>query len=195
MNATPRHLSLAELDAGLRALPPAPKDRGTLALILRRTDDGRRETPARVALDRALGVPGDKWSRSPEPRDRDMQLAVMNRDVAALIAAGQPLVTFGDNLYVDLDLSAANLPAGTRIRVGGALVEMTAFPHDGCAKFNARFGNDALRLVQRKQTRHHNYRGVYWKVIEPGEIAVGDGIEVMRGRPPTARALERTAAP
>jgi MOSC domain-containing protein YiiM len=109
-----------------------------------------------------------------------MQLAVMNRDVAALIAAGQPLTTFGDNLYVDLDLSAANLPPGTRLRLGGALLETTAFPHNGCAKFNARFGNDALRLVQRMETRHQNYRGVYWRVVEPGEIAVGDAIEVLR---------------
>ena len=99
---------------------------------------------------------------------------------AALVAAGQPLTRFGDNLYVDLDLSAANLPFGTRIRVGSALVEMTPYPHNGCAKFNARFGNDALRLVQRKETRDQNYRGVYWRVVEPGEIAVGDAIEVVR---------------
>jgi MOSC domain-containing protein YiiM len=180
----PRHLSLAELDAGLRALPAAPKDRGALALILRRQHDGTRETPARVVLDRELGVPGDRWSRLPAPRDLDTQLAVMNRDVATLIAAGQPLVTFGDNLYVDLDLSAANLPNGTRLRVGGTLVETTPFPHNGCSKFNARFGNDALRLVQRKETRHDNYRGVYWRVIEPGEIAAGDAIEVLRGSAP-----------
>jgi MOSC domain-containing protein YiiM len=180
MNAPVRHLSLAELDAGLRALPPAPRERGTLALILSRSDDGTRETPARVRLDRALGVPGDKWGRLPEPRNLDMQLAVMNRDVAALIGAGQPLVTFGDNLYVDLDLSAANLPFGTRLRVGDALVEMTPHPHNGCAKFNARFGNDALKLVQRKETRDQNYRGVYWRVVEPGEVGVGDAIEVLR---------------
>jgi MOSC domain-containing protein YiiM len=183
-----RHLSLAELDAGIRALPPAPKDRGSLALILSRREDGARTTPERTVLDRELGVPGDAWSRLPAPRDPDMQLAVMNRGVAALIGAGQPLTTFGDNLYVDLDLSAANLPTGTRIRVGRALVETTPFPHNGCAKFNARFGNDALRFVQRKETRDQNYRGVYWRVIEAGEIAVGDAIEVV-SRSPAARAI------
>jgi len=179
MSTAVRHPTLAELDAGLRALPPAPKDYGRLALILCRREDGARETPRRVALDTKLGVPGDRWSLSPAPRNLDMQLAVMNRDVASLIAAGQPLTTFGDNLYVDLDLSAANLPFGTRLRVGDALVEMTPFPHNGCAKFNARFGNDALRLVQRKETRDQNHRGVYWRVIEPGEIALGDPIEVL----------------
>jgi MOSC domain-containing protein YiiM len=180
MNAGVRHLSLAELEAGLRALPPAPRDRGTLALILSRRADGARSTPQRVVLDRELGVPGDAWGRLPAPRNLDMQLAVMNRDVAALIGAGQPLTTFGDNLYVDLELSAANLPSATRLRVGGALLEMTPFPHNGCAKFDARFGNDALKLVQRKETRDQNYRGVYWRVVEAGEIAVGDAIEVLR---------------
>jgi MOSC domain-containing protein YiiM len=180
MSTERRHLSLAELDAGVRDLAPAPRERGTLALILRRTADGARETPERIVLSCQDGVPGDKWSRLPEPRDLDMQLAVMNRGVAALIANGQPLTTFGDNLYVDLDLSAANLPVGTRLRVGRALVRVTTFPHNGCAKFNARFGNDALRFVQRKQTRDQNYRGVYWRVIEAGEAAVGDAIEVLR---------------
>jgi MOSC domain-containing protein YiiM len=179
MNAPLRHLSLAELEAGLRALPAAPRERGTLALILRRREDGVRETPQRVVLSREDGVPGDAWCRLPAPRNVDMQLAVMNRDVATLIAGGQPLTTFGDNLYVDLDLSAANLPFGTRLRVGDALVEMTPFPHNGCAKFNARFGNDALRLVQRKETRDQNYRGVYWRVNEAGEVAVGDVIQVL----------------
>ncbi len=179
MNQPPRHLTLAELEAGLRELPAAPRERGTLALILRRHEDGVRETPGRVVLSCEAGVPGDAWCRLPAPRNLDMQLAVMNRDVAALIAAGQPLTTFGDNLYVDLDLSAANLPAGTRLRVGAALVEVTPHPHNGCSKFNARFGNNALRLVQRAETRSHNYRGVYWRVIEAGAVAVGDAIEVV----------------
>jgi MOSC domain-containing protein YiiM len=191
MNSRIRHRTLAELEEGLRALPPAPQERGSLALILSRRADGVRATPQRVVLDRELGVPGDSWSRLPAPRNLDMQLAVMNRGVAALIAAGQPLTTFGDNLYVDLDLTAANLPPGTRLRVGGALVETTPFPHNGCAKFSARFGNDALRLVQRKQTRDQNYRGVYWRVVEPGEIAVGDAIEVLRSG--ASRATSREA--
>lgn len=163
----------------MRELPAAPRERGTLALILRRREDGVRETPQRVVLDCEDGVPGDAWSRLPAPRNLAMQLAVMNRDVAALIAAGQPLSTFGDNLYVDLDLSTANLPAGTRLRLGAALVEVTPHPHNGCSQFNARFGNDALRLVQRAETRSHNYRGVYWRVIEAGEVAVGGAIAVI----------------
>ncbi len=183
MTAAARHLSLAELDAGLRALPAAPQSRGTLRLIVRRLADGSRETPTKVVLGCAEGVPGDDWIRRP-PQKPDAQLAVMRTDIATLIAAGQPLTTFGDNLLVDLDLSDAALPAGTRLRVGRALVEVTPEPHNGCAKFNARFGNDALRLVQRKDTRDQNYRGVYWRVIEDGEVAVGDAIEVLNGERP-----------
>jgi MOSC domain-containing protein YiiM len=179
MTTPPRHLSLAELDARLRSLPAAPRTRGSLRLIVRRLADGSREMPARVVLSRAEGIPGDDWIRRP-PQKPDAQLAVMRDDVASAIAAGQPLTTFGDNLFVDLDLSDASLPIGTRLRVGRALVETTPEPHNGCSKFNARFGNDALRLVQRKETRDQNYRGVYWRVIEDGEIAVGDAIEVLR---------------
>jgi MOSC domain-containing protein YiiM len=178
------HRPLAELEAGLRALPEPPRDSGRLALIVRRRADGVRETPDRATLSPEEGVPGDGWSRRP-PRDPEAQLAVMRRDVAELIANGQPLVLFGDNLFVDLDVSAANLPVGTRLRVGRALVEVSPKPHDGCLKFKGRFGNDALRLVQARATRHQNLRGIYWKVAEAGEARVGDAIEVL-SRPRTA---------
>ncbi|HTF34189.1 MAG TPA: MOSC domain-containing protein [Myxococcota bacterium] len=124
------------------------------------------------------GVPGDAWSRRP-PRDPEAQLAVMRRDVAELIANGQCLSLFGDNLFVDLDISAANLPTGTHLRVGAALVEVTAKPHNGCFKFKGRFGEDALRFVQANPTRDQNLRGIYWKVVEPGAAGVGDPIEVV----------------
>jgi len=173
-----RHRPLAELDAGLRALPVLPRDAGRLTLIVRRRADGVRETPERTLLSHEEGVPGDGWSRRP-PRDPEAQLAVMCSDVARLIANGQPLTTFGDNLFVDLDLSAANLPTGTRLRVGPAILCVTPKPHNGCLKFKARFGQDALRFVQQPPTRDRNLRGIYWKVAEPGEVRVGDPIEVL----------------
>lgn len=173
-----RHRSLAGLEEALRALPNAPRDAGRIALIVRRRPDGVRETPERVVLTPEAGVPGDGWSRRP-PRDPEAQLAVMRRDVAELLANGQPLTLFGDNLLVDLDISAANLPDGTRLRVGEALVVVTPKPHDGCRKFHARFGGDALRFVQTPATRGLNLRGIYWKVVAPGAAAMGDRIEVL----------------
>jgi MOSC domain-containing protein YiiM len=173
-----RHLELARLEAGLRELAPAPKDAGELRLLVRRRADGARETPARVRLSPEEGVPGDGWNRRP-PRKPEAQLAVMQWDVASLIANGQPLTLFGDNLFVDLDLSAANLPAGSRLRIDGALVEVTPEPHDGCVKFQGRFGAAALRLVQAAPTRDRNLRGVYWRVVEAGEVSVGARIQVL----------------
>jgi hypothetical protein len=113
------------------------------------------------------------------PRDPDAPLAVMRRDVAELIANGQPLTLFGDNLFVELDLSAANLPVGARLRLGEAEAVVTAKPHNGCRKFNGRFGQDALRFVQQRPTRDQNFRGIYWKTIASGEVAVGDPIQVI----------------
>jgi len=176
-----RHRPLAELEAALRALPAASRDAGRVALVVRRRADGVRETPERTRLTREDGVPGDDWSRRP-PRDPEAQLAVMRREVAELIAHGQPLTLFGDNLIVELDLSAANLPTGSRLRVGEALVEVTPKPHNGCMKFKARFGEAALRFVQAPPTRDQNLRGIYWKVVEPGEVGVGARIEVLSRR-------------
>lgn len=179
-----RHLPAELLAEGLRKRPAAPKDEGRLALIVRRRADGVRETPEITRLDVEEGVPGDGWSRRP-PRKPDAQLAVMCRPLAELVANGQPLSLFGDNLFVDLDLSAANLPVGTRLAVGEAVVEMTAEPHDGCLKFKQRFGLGALRFVQDRATRHENRRGVYWKVIESGEVRVGSPVRVLaRGGAP-----------
>jgi MOSC domain-containing protein YiiM len=172
------HRALAELEAGLRALAESPRDSGLLSCIVRRRADGIRETPQRVRLTREEGVPGDGWSRRP-PRNPEAQLAVMRRDVAEIIAGGQPLTVFGDNLFVEIDISAANLPVGTRLRVGSALVEVTPKPHNGCHKFKGRFGEDALRFVQADATRNQNLRGIYWKVVEPGEVGVGASIGVL----------------
>jgi MOSC domain-containing protein YiiM len=173
-----RHLAYQELAAGLRALAAPPTDAGRLALVVRRRADGIRETPARVLLTPDEGVPGDGWTRRP-PRSLEAQLAVMRHDVATLIANGQSLTLFGDNLFVDLDVSADNLPTGTRLRVGGAIVEVTPKPHNGCSKFAGRFGEDALRFVGPGPERPLNLRGIYWKVVEAGEAAVGSTVTVI----------------
>lgn len=173
-----RHLSTAELEARLRALPPARTDTGRLALIVRRPTKDAREVLPRARLSPEAGLPGDNWSHKPAP-DPTAQLTIMQTSVAELIANGQSLALFGDNLFVDLELSTANLPIGSRLRVGGAVVEVTPMPHDGCSKFNARFGNDALRFVNAKPTRHLNLRGIYWRVVEAGEIEVGSPVQVL----------------
>jgi MOSC domain-containing protein YiiM len=123
------------------------------------------------------GMPGDRWSATPHPPEQ--QLATMSAPVAELIANGQPLALFGDNLYVDLDLSSANLPVGSRLRVGEATLEVTPEPHNGCHQFRDRFGADALRVVSRRETRDSNLRGIYLRVIEPGTVRRGDAALVL----------------
>jgi MOSC domain-containing protein YiiM len=124
-----------------------------------------------------LGVPGDAWSRRASG-NLEMQISVMQKDVAELIANGQPLTLFGDNLFLDLDLSTANLPPGSRVRIGGVLLEITPMPHNGCRKFKARFGDDALQLVWKPELRQRNLRGIYMRVVEEGEVTAGDRAEV-----------------
>ena len=173
------HLPFEVLDARLQALPPAPKDEGRVVALIARPGSNERITHERARLTVTGGMPQDRWSekRSPKP---SQQLATMRGAVAALIANGQGLSMFGDNLFLDLDLSTPNLPAGTRLRAGSALLEVTPEPHDGCRNFKARFGSGALRLVSHKQTRDRNLRGIYLKVIEDGEVAAGDPVQVIR---------------
>jgi hypothetical protein len=172
------HRPLAELTAGLSALLAASTETGRLRLIVSRRADGTRETWERVELSPETGVPGDRWGRRPR-RDPETQLTVIRWDVATLIASGQPLTMFGDNLFVDLDISATNLPVGTRLRLGKALVVVSPRPHEGCLKFKRRFGQDALVFVSAKPTRPQNLRGVHWTILEPGPAAVGDLITVI----------------
>lgn len=175
------HLPLAELERGFESLLP-PKDVGKLALIVARGDDGQRQTPERTVLSVDGGVPGDAWLRDC-PDKIDAQITVMRSDVARLIANGQPLSLFGDNLLVDLDLSVANLPTGSRLRLGSALLEVTPEPHTGCLKFRQRFGGDALRFTAERRFRDLRLRGIYVKTVEQGEIAWGDSIEVLSRGP------------
>ena len=173
-----RHLSLAELERGLASLRP-PADSGSLALIVARGDDGLRATPEKVLLTAEGGVPGDAWARD-SPEKLAAQITLMREDFGRLAANGQPLSLFGDNLVVDLDTSVANLPTGSRLRLGDSLLEVTPEPNTGCLKYRQRFGGDALRLTADRRFRDLRLRGIYVKVVEPGEIALGDRIEVVR---------------
>ena len=114
----------------------------------------------------------------------DAQITVMRADVARLFAGDQPLSLFGDNLLVELDLSPANLPVGTRLRIGSALCEVTPKPHTGCGKFSARFGEDARAVTAAPAFADWRLRGLYIRVLEPGEVSPGDPIQVL-ARPST----------
>ncbi|HET9228992.1 MAG TPA: MOSC domain-containing protein [Thermoanaerobaculia bacterium] len=173
------HLTMEEFEASLDHIRAAPRDEGVLHLIVRRPGVDEREVLEEAELDLAEGLVGDTWkirssSRTPDGSSHpDMQLNIMNARVIALLAR-QPdrWALAGDQLYVDLDLSAANLPPGTRLALGSAVVEVTDQPHTGCKKFAERFGTDALRFVNSPHGRELHLRGINAKVVRPGRIAV-----------------------
>ena len=172
------HLTYEELLAGLRALPSIPRDGGIVVLVVSRPVSGERLVPERCPLTPEGGVEGDRWSRSSDP-GRDSQVTLMRADVAGLFANGQPLSLFGDNLLVELDLSAANLPAGTRLRIGTALCEVTAKPHTGCGKFERRAGAAARAVTAAPEWIDAHLRGIHVRVLAPGDVSPGDLISVI----------------
>lgn len=192
MATTITHLTTAQLQAGLAHVENSPKLEGVLALIVRRPAVNAREVLPVGHLDVAEGLVGDSWSRRGSSRSADglahpeMQLNVMNARAAALIAQHPDRWALaGDQLYVDLDLSAENLPAGTRLAIGTAIIEVTAEPHTGCGKFVERFGLDAMKFVNSPTGRALNLRGINARVVQPGPIRVGDVVRRLDVELPT----------
>jgi MOSC domain-containing protein YiiM len=178
-----RHLTRDELDAGLAGIRRSPAERGSLELIVRRPGVNEREVLEEGEFNCELGLVGDTWHRRASPRMPDksphpgMQVNLMNARAIALIATDRtrwPLA--GDQLYVDLDLSSANLPPGTRLAIGDAVLEVTDVPHTGCAKFGARFGVEAMRFVNSPTGRQLNLRGINARVVVPGRARVGAAV-------------------
>lgn len=175
------HLTPAELQAGLPPIREAPKDQGTLELIVRRPSVEEREVVEEAQLDLELGLVGDNWSSrgrsGGRPANTKAQVTVMNVRATALVARERerwPLA--GDQLYVDFDISAENLPPGSRFAVGSAVLEVTDDPHTGCKKFSSRFGLDALIFVNSPEGRALNLRGINTRVVQAGAVRVGDAV-------------------
>ena len=184
MTVASKQLTAVELEAGLAEISRSPEDHGVLEMIVRRPQVGEREILQEGQLNVAEGLAGDNWrsrgsGRTPNP---DVQLTLMNTRVAALVAQDKSRWHLaGDQLFVDLDLSADNLPAGTRLSIGSAVIEVTAVPHTGCAKFVERFGLDAMKFVNADEHRAKRMRGINTRVVQPGVIRVGDTAHKLSG--------------
>jgi MOSC domain len=175
------HVSAAELEAGLSDIERAPASEGTVQLIVRRPAEGEREVLEEGELDLEEGLVGDRWRSHARKRDESVdtstQLTLMNVRVIALLAPDRDRWGLaGDQLYVDLDLRPENLPPGTRLALGSAVIEVTDMPHTGCAKFSARFGSDAIRFVNSPSGRALRLRGMNARVVQPGRVRRGDSI-------------------
>ncbi len=178
IDAQPRNLEphLADVQA-------APRDNGRVELIVRRPSVDAREIIAEGALDPAQGLVGDSWaargSRMTPDGSAQLEIQVTLINVRVLKAiepdpARWPLA--GDQVYVDLDLSVEALPAGSRLAIGSAVIEVSEPPHTGCAKFSARFGSDALRWINSPTGRAHRMRGLNARIVTAGTIHTGDTI-------------------
>ncbi len=182
-----QHLSVTELEAGLEHIRQSPKDNGTLMMIVRRPLDDEREVIGRGELDPLQGLVGDNWKvrgsrHTPDgSANTNAQITVMNaRTIALLAQAEERWSLAGDQLYIDMDLSTDNLPPGTRLVIGSAVMEVSAEPHTGCKKFSSRFGVEAMKFVNSPEGKQLHLRGINAKVIQAGAIQAGDVVKKMK---------------
>ena len=187
------HRTTAQLLEGLTAVATSPSDEGVLALIALRPTPGARVVATTATLSVEEGVVGDGWRQrgsrhtSDGTAEPERQVTIANIRALDLVAGDRDRVPLaGDQLYVDLDLSAENLPTGTRLHLGEAVLEISAAPHTGCAKFADRFGMDAARLANSPEGRRWNVRGINARVVRSGTIRVGDRITLTRCLPSTS---------
>ena len=176
-----KNMTLEDLQAGLDRIKQSPKDQGTVEMIVRRPGAEEREALEEGQLDLVEGLVGDNWGKRGSSRTSDssshpdMQITVMNTRVIDLIAQDKGRWHLaGDQLFVDIDLSVGNMPPGTRLSLGTAVIEATDQPHTGCKKFVARFGVDALKFLNSDIGKELQLRGINAKVVEPGVVRVGD---------------------
>lgn len=176
-----KHLTTVELEAGLENIRQSPKDNSVLGMIVRRPRVEEREVITEGRLDLVEGLEGDNWkargsSSTPDKSAHpEMQINIMNSRVIGLLAQEKERWQLaGDQLYIDMDLSIENLPAGTKLSIGEAILEVTPVPHSGCKKFTERFGLEAMKFVNSPLGKELHLRGVNAKVIQAGTIRTGD---------------------
>ena len=168
--------STAELEAGVAHIEASPREAGTVQMIVRRPQRDEREVLELARLDPDHGLVGDRWVNGAKPQ-RDEQLTLMSSRVIDLLAGDRALWPLaGDQLFVDFDLSCENLPAGTRLALGEAVIEVSPVPHTGCKKFRARFGLDAMRFVGSPRGKTLQMRGINARIVSAGDVRTGDKI-------------------
>lgn len=175
--------SKEELESKLNYIQKSPLDNGILSLIVRRPDVDQREELERCVLSLKEGLVGDSWVKRPSSRTVDnsahaeAQLTIMNtRTIASICDDESRWKLAGDQFFIDLDLSDKNLPGGTQLSIGSAIIQISSIPHTGCKKFAKRYGKDAVVFVNSEIGKKLHLRGVNARVIKPGMIQKGDNV-------------------
>lgn len=181
---TALHLSLTELEAGMELIRQSPRQEGVVRMIVRRPREDEREIVSEAELSLSEGLVGDNWKGRGSKHMPDgsanpgAQITVTNARLVELIAQSEERWSLaGDQLYVDFDLSDDNIPPGTRLSIGSAVIEVTAVPHNGCLKFSDRFGAEALKFVNSPEGKQLHLRGINTRVVQAGTIHVGDAVK------------------
>jgi len=178
-----QYLSMTELEAGMDHIRQSPKNEGILKMIVRRPNVDEREALYEGELSTTEGLVGDTWKSRGSSHTADgspsvnAQITIMNARAIALLAPDEEHWSLaGDQLYIDMDLSDDNIPPGTQLTIGSAIVEVSAQPHSGCKKFSSRFGVEAMKFVNSPEGKQLHLRGINTKVIQAGIIRVGDAV-------------------
>ena len=179
-----KYLSMTDLEAGMDYIRQSPEDHGVLKMIVRRPRDDERDVIEHGELDLSEGLVGDNWKirgskHMPDgSANPDAQITVMNARTIELVAQDEERWSLaGDQLFIDINLSDENLPPGTRLAIGSAIIEVSAQPHTGCRKFSDRFGVEALKFVNSPEGKRLHLRGINTRVVRGGVIHVGDVVQ------------------
>jgi hypothetical protein len=177
-------ITIPQLEAGMDYIRQSPLDYGLLKMIVRRPHDEEREVVSEAEVSLSDGLVGDNWKsrgskHTPDgSANQEAQITIMNARMIELVAQSEDRWSLaGDQLFVDLSLSADNLPPGTRLVIGSAILEVSAIPHTGCRKFSDRFGVEAMKFVNSPEGKQLHLRGINTRVVQAGAIRVGDVVK------------------
>ena len=84
---------------------------------------------------------------------------------------------FGENLTVE-GLDESQLKIGNIYKLGSTLVQISQ-PREPCFKLGIRFGNQNIL----KEFIDHGFPGSYVRVLERGEVGIGDFLELVEESP------------
>jgi len=175
--------SLVEMESHLELIKQSPSTEGTVEMIVSRPITGGREVMDHCELNIQAGLVGDNWQTRWDKHtadgsaDKGRQLTLMNaRAISAITESEERWPEAGDQFFVDFDLGLENLPHGTQLSLGQAVIEVTPLPHLGCRKFGKRFGKEANAFVNSATGKMLNLRGINARIIKPGVVSKGDVI-------------------